>query len=374
MFFKESVIIPYAMFKSCDFEKGSDSAKLLDKENDNYILARQRELMQERMFNKEKYPVFTTYIPSSSGQIQAIPDKISISEILNNISVSQRPNVESILKKLIENSGKWDEHGVLSLNNKVIPGSNIITLMQYISKSKDFAIKPAGVLQLLKFFVDIKLPKSWIKLKPEKLEKKLGKTSLTPVKYPLEDSEKLNVLSSLAKASAVVDSRLQSDDDDEYFSPLSSTKKAGNVNIGKIDKIPPPSFDEAKEVPTYEELFSFKEPSFEKRKLSTEFSPNLSELFSEKSKFDKKSNTVGKEKKKKRKKLTEYERSSDEVQTKFDEQLREDIYEKGKSKNSSKKDTSNYPEKSRAGRVYKHTAKWQALPSWTPNPKKAVKD
>ena len=338
--FKESVIIPYSMFKSCDFKDKYQYEP-------NSILSRQRELMQERMFGRKNYPVYTSYVPSSpkanlyshtegSDSVPEFlqPSKIGESEeagltidkILSKISVSQRPNVQSILQKLLENYVKWDSNGKLVLGKKVIEGSNIISLLQYLTKTREFKEEPAGIDTFWDYLMSINIPKSWFKLKPLSARKEI-KFTTPAVKYPLEETERSLVSSALEDVMKAEAKDMDSYDVDEskkldIAASHSPEHENAGVSIGEIEK---------KELPI------FSTDGSEVEKLNTD-------IFSE-SKPRKKVKPKRKQKQKKHR--TSLHNS--------------DLSDSSGSSISSKSPME--PQRSRSGRIIKKKTKWDY---WTP--------
>lgn len=205
--FKESVIVPLAIFQKCDYSKaiedkekslsmqgggknertlGSRLLNIPDEEPDSE-LQKQKNLLNERLSNKKKYDIIT---PDSYERRQiAIPINIGIriDEILKHIRTSQKPNVKMILEKLMKNNILWNRHGEISAGMDIILDSNIIKLMQFFSgtsKVKNYYQMPVGTEELWKILHDIQVPTSWIKQKP--FTKEEPYPFIFPLKYPLE--------------------------------------------------------------------------------------------------------------------------------------------------------------------------------------------
>ena len=72
--------------------------------------------------------------------------------------------------------------------------------MQFFSKTKTFKVEPKGVIDIWNFFQDIKIPKSWIKQKPDYIKKTIRTDEVTPSKYPLEEAERDQIAQILKKS------------------------------------------------------------------------------------------------------------------------------------------------------------------------------
>ena len=281
--FKESIIIPYSMFKSCNFEKESSLTPFreeLERDVRDYKLKRQQDLLNERMYNRKPYSVHTTYVPPILPKAHTflkdedtLHDKpaadsdltLTIPKILKKISIAQKPNVRSILDQIMKNHGSWNDNGEILIKGQLIKGSDISKIMQYFSKSYRLSKEPHGIKELWDFFESIKMPKSWIKNKPEHARKIPDLITLS--KYPLEESEREKISEVLAKSKmskgASVSDKLksqmesekldyaggidpevidESQFDDEVLrrgSFSSTPKKSGlNIDIGEIEERP----------------------------------------------------------------------------------------------------------------------------------------
>ena len=307
--FKESVIIPYAMFKSCNFsETPSDS--------ENYNLKRQNQLMQERMYNKKPYSVLTSFVPHSNkpsvediSKNNIISSNIPISTIKNEIVVSQRPYAQSILEKLLENRVTWDDTGEINIKGTVLKGSNIFHIMKYFTKTKLYKIEPSGLDEVWDFLQAINVPKSWFRNKPEKYRKDSIKDNpLFPSKYPLEESESERISDTIKKS--MLDSTDEGDKLD-YAGAISdsesvnSQSEKGGIDFGEIEEKLPL-------LPESRDIFDIKKESpipyrgGYKSKKSKTISPSYRERTTKSKEEEKKS---GKEKKSSKEAKSRYGRT-----------------------------------------------------------------
>lgn len=256
--FKESVIIPYAMFKDCSFSK-----EVVDY-NEPYAVRRQKELMQERMYNRKPYSVYSTDIPASVKRVIVDDnmekrkrkinilddvDDLPISEILKEIPVSQRPNIQSILDKLLENSAKWDRNGQLILRGKIIKGSNIVDIMNFFSRSTKSQKEPRGLAEIWDFLQRINVPVSWFRQKPFTRKESDSEDDFILGRYPLEDSQREEMLDTLNKSLGedVIDESDKLDYAGIRGGPASDTEK--HFDIGEIQEKLPESYKTFEESP-----------------------------------------------------------------------------------------------------------------------------
>ena len=229
--FKESVIIPLSIFKNCNYSDKAPTLNTSIPHKESPILARQRELLHERMFNRKPYHVYTTSSETETESVKRIG--IPISTILSHIIISQRPNINSILEHMIANDLLWNKKGEIILKDKTIKDSNIIEIMKYFSKTTNFQGEPTGVNEFWKSLNESYIPKSWIKVKPLISRPQVP---LQAAHYPLEKSAKVGVASALKKGLEKGDSI----SDEEFYDV--ETNQAGNISIGPIKRIPPSPF------------------------------------------------------------------------------------------------------------------------------------
>lgn len=171
----------------------------------NPQLIRQKELLDERLNRRIKYPILTPDIAQAKERTAPDVVGIKISDIVKNIRTSQKPNVLSILDKMIRNNLLWNRQGELVINARIIKNSNIIKLMKFLSgteKVDNYDEMPIGVNELWETLSEIEVPTSWIKIKPLTIEE--PHAHFTPGKYLFESTE-----------SSEVDDDTPADDDEE---------------------------------------------------------------------------------------------------------------------------------------------------------------
>ncbi len=174
--FKESIIIPYPMFKKCDFSSGqnknSDYASKIINETDDELdnkIEKQKEFINKRMFGYKPYTVYSTEMRDITEQKQK--QQLLIDEVVHSIKVSERANIRNILNKLISNNITWNNFGELIIKNDVIHSSNIIDIMKYfsgtvkITESKNI---PVGAIRLFQIMQNMNIPLTWLKTNPNK--------------------------------------------------------------------------------------------------------------------------------------------------------------------------------------------------------------
>ena len=185
--FDECVILPLNIFKKCNYNAINSgdinkskimgegninmAQKILNSKNnqEDPMVIRQQELLNERMFGKNTYPTLTSF-NSNEPKIKNNA-KIPIEEILANIQLSERPYIRNILEKMIDNNILWTSLGEIIIKNQIVPNSNIIDIMRYFSKTiKVNSVKeiPPGSEKLYSLFKSMNIAESWIKVNPNK--------------------------------------------------------------------------------------------------------------------------------------------------------------------------------------------------------------
>ena len=240
--FKESIIIPvslYNQYKSLNIKPSQNVLNISSNET-NPLIKRQQELVNQKMFNKKPYSVYTTYnnldtsientqVPIKNEKLAIQNMELSIKDILKNIDIAQRPNIKSILEKLLDNNIKWNEQGEVILRNLTLFKSNIIDIMKYLSGTIVYKDKlPYGLKEVWNILEEIGIPKSWIKVKIFK-----KKETFMPSNYPLEKKER-------EKIDFILENKMH-----EFDKSLPTEE---NVDFGQIKKIKPLFFRKEKEI------------------------------------------------------------------------------------------------------------------------------
>lgn len=155
MSFKQSILIPLELFKKCNIEDkiNSDTAHSNSDITKNIKIADHNRIVTKYQQLNEKEP--------------SVPDRLTISEILDNIPDKSKPYAHSILLFISKYPDiiNWDKYGHISLDNRLIPNSDISKILLYytnnlvITQSQDI---PIGSHELYKKMRTLNLPKEWV--------------------------------------------------------------------------------------------------------------------------------------------------------------------------------------------------------------------
>ena len=184
--FKESIIIPYRLYKKCNFSKEKNEN---DKFSSRNIEEKQNNYIKERMFNQNPYTIYGTSISNhlkpqanyntnyQMGLTQKSDSKQTISndEILAHIKVAERPNIRNILIELNNNKVSWNNFGEIIINEKVRHSTSIIDIMRFFSntvKIKSSRDIPNGANEIFDILQEMKIPLIWMRNTPEKVQQK----------------------------------------------------------------------------------------------------------------------------------------------------------------------------------------------------------
>lgn len=174
MSFQESVIIPLAMFKQCQFSKhnaNSPETLLLDTNLPSDL--------KMKLVNQQKYLKLDDKNPSpaKSAMSGILPSSAAsaktsdISHILSNMTTSDVPYAKSILEKILENETVigWNDKYEVVLDGEPIVLSNIADILQYLLRKKIITRDsdvPVGTEETYKKLLEINVPQSWLKARP----------------------------------------------------------------------------------------------------------------------------------------------------------------------------------------------------------------
>lgn len=184
--FKESIIIPYRLYKKCNFSKEKNEN---DKFSSRNIEEKQNNYIKERMFNQNPYTIYGTSIsnhlkPQANYNTNYQMDltqksdskqTISNDEILAHIKVAERPNIRNILIELNNNKVSWNNFGEIIINEKVRHSTSIIDIMRFFSntvKIKSSQDIPNGANEIFDILQEMKIPLIWMRNTPEKVQQK----------------------------------------------------------------------------------------------------------------------------------------------------------------------------------------------------------
>lgn len=157
MSFKESVIIPYEMFKKCQFPTDENPTQ---------------NILDENLPSDVKMKLYTqAQHHTHREKTQEHTDKQKHQDydfIVQLLAEKNQPFAQSILNKMRERSDEvsWNKNLELVLDGKTYVDSNIIELFKYIMKNlviTRHSDVPRGAIDFMKKLYDIGVPKSWIK-------------------------------------------------------------------------------------------------------------------------------------------------------------------------------------------------------------------
>ena len=184
--FKESIIIPLAVFKQLNFkdfvaqtEAEQAKNKHAEKKSPTDILhdtrlpvdTKMKLYAQQKKFYSEKrkkpYPVTldTSNLLKSKPSVSKKSDISSITALFKDID---QPAVNSILETILEHPANisWDEKLQVVINGTTIVGSNLIDLLKYIRNDAVVTSEsdiPPGIESFLQILLEIGVPRAWIK-------------------------------------------------------------------------------------------------------------------------------------------------------------------------------------------------------------------
>ena len=265
--YKKSVLIPLSTYKAMlQRKEGNKTEKnVVTSQNEvvshekGPIIERQEELLKQRLYDVSPYSVLSTNQniqknAPSTGYIDTLHVRdvgvgIPIVDILSRIRGAQVPNIRSILRKMLELDIVWDKEGEISIESKVIPNSNIISVMRYFS-NPSIIIEPTGTEIIWKYLSKY-VPKSWFKNKP-KIGKRRIITPHVSTPYPMEETEMEYLREKYNKVKEKLKEAELSDASDDEFSETErdemQTKKQEYTIPNKIisdiqlKKTPTPKF------------------------------------------------------------------------------------------------------------------------------------
>jgi hypothetical protein len=158
MSFQESIIIPYQMFKKCNFSTEDERPQnILEKDLPSDIKMKLYSQVTKKPSKKDTAP--------NSKPEQEYED---IDFIVQLIDEKNQPFARSIIEKMRAHEAEitWNKQLELILDGKVIVDSNIIELFKFILKNliiTRHSDVPRGAREFIKKLHDIGVPKSWIK-------------------------------------------------------------------------------------------------------------------------------------------------------------------------------------------------------------------
>ena len=178
MSFEESIIIPLETYQKCHFDQSTQDVDLL--------LSKLPSDVKMKLFNQMK---IKSKRKDGPLPVESPTESLPVKDILNKIPIKDQPYVQAILKKLkpYRHDVKWDSNNEIMIDGKIIPGSNISDIFQYltsnltITSTKDI---PIGAKEFYDKLMYLNIPGSWIKTKlPIRSSKRTKKKS--PSKIPV---------------------------------------------------------------------------------------------------------------------------------------------------------------------------------------------
>lgn len=164
--FKESVIIPYTLFKQCQFDKST-----LSSESQNIL----RDSKLPSDLKMKLYSQSKALVPTNDPEMETSArgvDKETIDDIdyiAQLMPLKDQPYVSSILSKIKSRPDEisWNDRLEAKINGRLLIGSNIIDLLRFVMKNTIVTRAtdiPTGARDFINKLYDIGVPKPWIKV------------------------------------------------------------------------------------------------------------------------------------------------------------------------------------------------------------------
>ena len=174
MSFKEAIIIPYDLFKKCQFEKA------VEKEHDRILHDTTLPSdVKMKLYNQakalDKVPKPSEESKPSESPPDNEKDKIYIVQLM---PTDDQPFVSSILDKIEDNKDQisWNENLEVRIDSKLYRNSNIIELLRFVMKKliiTSDADVPIGAIDFVQKLYSIGVPKSWMRVQVRRRTKRL---------------------------------------------------------------------------------------------------------------------------------------------------------------------------------------------------------
>lgn len=142
-------------------------------------------------------PVKVAVVPDSKEQ-EAQPSKVSIEEeedadpivkqILLSIPLSTRKFVPLLIDKMREGDMSWSKLGVVEINGKPLPGSNIIDFFSYIMRNRKFVDIPPSFPLFFHHLTKQNIPIEWIQNNTLKQNEMEARAKRSPLRDPFLES------------------------------------------------------------------------------------------------------------------------------------------------------------------------------------------
>jgi hypothetical protein len=182
MSYQEAIIIPLSLFKECKLsdKKPDELASLLDNKSmpPDKKMKLYHELQRKRRHTSPK-PEQKHLQPRDNVLEPPSEEKY----ITKEISVEEQPYVASILANIrpFKNEISWDKDLQVEIDSKPMIGSNIVSLLQWVTNNvivTRHSDIPIGALEFHDKLIKLGIPKSWLKVKitsPPSSSQKKGK-------------------------------------------------------------------------------------------------------------------------------------------------------------------------------------------------------
>jgi hypothetical protein len=195
MSFKESIIIPLSLWERCKSSSilpETTPSVAENKKNTLHVESSPIDILKNpnlsadvkvAMYHRAKKRQKTTAGNISANQLatsgsQQIPRNVSekpnpllnTDHILNNLAEKERPFAGSILAIIRKYPDQltWNNNGEIIIDGKTMPGTDIVKLFQYITKTLVITRQidvPFGSEAFYKKLLDIGVPESWIRIR-----------------------------------------------------------------------------------------------------------------------------------------------------------------------------------------------------------------
>ena len=170
MSFKESVILPYSLFKKCQFAP----PEKLEHEN----ILRDSTLPSDLKMKLYSQSKALSTKPTPEPEKKKADYRDENAYILQLMPEKDQPFISSILTKIAARKDEihWNTELELNIDGKPYPGSNIIELLKFVVKNliitSDIDV-PIGAKDFVNKLYDIGVPKTWIKVSfPRRMPKR----------------------------------------------------------------------------------------------------------------------------------------------------------------------------------------------------------
>ena len=165
MSFRESVIIPYSLFKKCQFATPPPAAAIPPPPRETTPESDEPpappEISTPPTFHQEQKPKFP---PSQTDENES-----TILTMARVVPEEDRPILENILKRIYAHPDiiRWNSNLEVILDGVIYPKSNIVDILKFIMKRQVIENNkgaPFGGKEFVDNLLKINVPKDWIKV------------------------------------------------------------------------------------------------------------------------------------------------------------------------------------------------------------------